>query len=334
MRPADDLNHRVFELHRRHRSVAEAEITRYYVPGRGYVADEPTAVERDQFGLCVTLVNGETHGAGDYEIPFALQSISKVFAYALALADRGSHEVLSRVGVEPSGDAYNSLIFDEYNRRPFNPMVNAGALATTGLVEGRSADEKLERLLALLRACAGNDSLAVDGVTFDAEFSGADRNRATAYLMRSDGMLSGDVESTLALYLRQCSVHVTSRDLANMGATLAAGGVNPISGRQVLPRRAVRDVLSVMYTCGMYDFAGEWAFSIGVPAKSGVSGGLLAVIPQKMGVGVFSPGLDRFGNSVRATRVCEELSDELGLHLLATEAEDSLLNLPPSDQTS
>jgi glutaminase len=222
-------------------------------------------------------------------------------------------------------------VFDEYNNRPLNPMVNAGALATTGLVDGNGPDEKLERILALLRLCAANDGLGVDKRTFDSEFNGADRNRAMAYLMRSYGMLTGDVERTLALYLQQCSVPVTCRDLAIMGATLANGGLNPISRRQALPRQAVRDVLSVMYTCGMYDFAGEWAYSVGVPAKSGVSGGLLVVIPAKMGIAVFSPGLDRFGNSVRGTRVCQELSDDLGLHLFATEAEDSLLNPDSSD---
>ena len=144
--------------------------------------------------------------------------------------------------------------------------------------------------------------------------------------MRSHGMFDGDVEASVALYLQHCSVQVTCRDLAIMAATLANGGVNPITGRQALRRDVVRDVLSVMYTCGMYDFAGQWAYSIGVPAKSGVSGGILVVVPGKVGIGVFSPGLDRFGNSVRGTRVCREISERLGLHVFATESEDDLLN--------
>jgi glutaminase len=143
--------------------------------------------------------------------------------------------------------------------------------------------------------------------------------------MRSNGMLNGDVEEVLALYLRQCSVEVTCRGLAVMAATLANGCVNPITGDQALPRHRIRDVLSVMLTCGMYDFAGEWAYSVGLPAKSGVSGGILAVVPGKMGIGVFSPGLDPDGNSVRGTRLCEEISERLGLHVFASEAEDSLL---------
>jgi glutaminase len=153
----------------------------------------------------------------------------------------------------------------------------------------------------------------------------ADRNHATAYLMRSQGMISGDVEGILALYLRQCSVQVTCRDLAVMAATLANGGVNPLTGERALPLRHVRAVLSVMHTCGMYDAAGQWAFDIGVPAKSGVSGGILAVVPGKGGIAVFSPGLDVHGNSVRGIRVCQEISERLGLHVFATEAEDALL---------
>jgi glutaminase len=148
--------------------------------------------------------------------------------------------------------------------------------------------------------------------------------------MRSEGMLVDDVEDCLALYLRQCSVQVTCLDLATMGATLANGGLNPITGRRALPTSTVRDVLTVMYTCGMYDFAGEWAFSVGVPAKSGVSGGVLAVAPGQGGVGIFSPGLDRFGNSVRGTRVCQELSQRLGLHLFAAPDEDRVFQPSPS----
>ena len=153
----------------------------------------------------------------------------------------------------------------------------------------------------------------------------ADLNRATAYLMRSDGMLAGDIEATLALYLRQCSISVTCQDLAVMAATLANGGVNPATGEQVLSPRYVRDVLSVMHTCGMYDFAGQWAYQIGIPAKSGVSGGILAVVPGKGGIGVFSPGLDEHGNSIRGIKVCEEISERLGLHIFAHDAEDALL---------
>jgi glutaminase len=319
------VNERLEELYRRHLLVGEDSVANYYESGRGYYKSELAAEERDRFSISIVRTNGEVHQAGDHDRPFALQSISKVFVYGLALADHGRDYVLEHVGVEPSGDAFNSIIFDERNNRPYNPMVNAGALVTTDLVRGKDYAEKVERILGTLRIYAGNQILGVDEDTFEAEMHTADRNRATAYLMRSQGMISGDVEATLALYLRQCSVQVTCRDLAVMAATLANGCVNPITGEQALPLHHVREVLSVMHTCGMYDAAGQWAFDIGVPAKSGVSGGILMVVPGKGGIGVFSPGLDAYGNSVRGIRVCQEISERLGLHIFATEAEDTLL---------
>jgi glutaminase len=319
------VDERLDELYRRHLLEGEDGVANYYESGRGYYKPELAAEERDQFSTCIVLTNGEVHQAGDHDLPFALQSISKVFVYSLALADHGRDYVLEHVGVEPSGDAFNSIIFDERNNRPYNPMVNAGALVTTDLVRGKDSAEKFERILGLLRTYAGNQSLDVDEDIFEAEMRTADHNRATAYLMRSQGMISGDVEEILALYLRQCSVQVTCRDLAVMAATLANGCVNPITGERALPLHHVREVLSVMHTCGMYDAAGQWAFDIGVPAKSGVSGGILMVIPGKGGIGVFSPGLDAYGNSARGIRVCQEISARLGLHIFATEAEDALL---------
>jgi glutaminase len=316
---------RLEELYRRHLIVGEEDVASYYESGRGYREPELAAEESDQFGICIVRAQGDTYQTGDHDRPFALQSISKVFSYGLALADHGRDNVLEHVGVEPSGDAFNSIVFDERNNRPHNPMVNAGALVTTDLVRGRDPAEKVERILNTLRIYAGNESLAVDEDTFEAEMRTADRNRATAYLMRSNGMISGDVESILALYLRQCSVRVTCQDLAVMAATLANGGVNPVTGGRALPLHHVREVLSVMHTCGMYDAAGQWAFDVGVPAKSGVSGGIMAVVPGKGGIAVFSPGLDAYGNSVRGIGVCREISERLGLHIFATEAEDAML---------
>ena len=319
------IHARLEELHERCEREDPNLVERYYAPGRGYYPPEKAGEEREQFAVCVATTDGEIFEAGDSDLPFALQSLSKVFAYGLALADHGPERVLERVGVEPSGEAFNSLRFDERNMRPFNPMINAGALVTSELVAGAGPGEQFHRLLDLMRASAGNDAVAVDDVVLNAELDSADRNRGTAYLMRSAGMLHGDVEGLLELYLRHCSVAVSCRDLAVMGATLADGGRNPLNGAQVLPRRRVRDVLSVMLTCGMYDYAGSWAFEVGLPAKSGVSGGILAVIPGKFGIGVFSPGLDVYGNSVRGVQVCEDLSDRLGLHLFATEEEDAML---------
>lgn len=323
------LDQRLQELYCRHLVVDDDSTASFYESTRGYYAPNRAGAERDLFGIAVATTDGELHHAGDDQVPFALQSLCKVVAYGLALEDHGREHVLRHVGVEPSGEAFNSIIFDERHKRPYNPMVNAGALVTSDLVRGDGPAEKLERILRSLRVYAGNESLEVDPETFEAEIQTADHNRATAYLMRSQGMIEGDVDATLGLYLRQCSVQVTCTDLAVIAATLANGGTNPLTGERALSRGRVRDVVSVMYTCGMYDFAGEWAYDVGVPAKSGVSGGILCVIPGKMGVGVFSPGLDPYGNSVRGVRVCKEISERLGLHVFATEAEDAMLGAQP-----
>ncbi len=298
---------------------------RYYVSGRGYLDATELGPERDQFAISVATIDGERFDVGDHTVAFPLHSVSKVFTYALALTDHGPDDVLARVGVEPSGDPFNALRVDERTMRPYNPMVNAGALVTNDLLLGADADQRLARALAMLRGCAGNERLNVDATILEAEVASADRNRGAAYLMRSAGMLHGAVDDILRLYLAQCSVRVTSGELSVMAATLANGGRNPITGARLLPRRLVRDVLSVMHTCGMYDYAGSWAFEVGIPAKSGVGGAILAVIPGKLGIGVYAPGLDGQGNSVRGIRVCRELSERLGLHVFATPDEDALL---------
>lgn len=322
----EQIGDRLAELHRRHLPLEEGAVIRYYDAARGgYYPPEAAGVERDVFAIALASVDGEVYEVGDCRTRFPLQSLSKVFSYALALGDHGRDRLLERVGVEPSGEAFDSIVFDERNHRPYNPMVNGGALVTSSLVGGTDPEERFDRILTGLRRYAGNDDLVVDERAFEGELRTADRNRATAYLMRSRGMLEGDVEGILALYLRQCSVLVTCRDLAVMAATLANGCVNPLTGDRVLPRAYVRDVLSVLHTCGMYDAAGQWAYDVGVPAKSGVSGGILAVVPGKGGIGVFSPGLDAYGNSVRGVRVCREMSERLGLHVFATDAEDAIL---------
>ena len=321
----DQVDPRLRELYERHRSTPMPESARFFDPAEGYRTRAEGAVDPDEFAIAMVTVDGERRSIGDDHLAFAMQSVSKVFAYGLALEDNGRERVLERVGVEPSGDAFNSIVFDERHQRPYNPMVNAGALVTADLVHGADPAEKVERILANLRSYAGDAPLEVDEWTLERELAAADRNRATAYLMRAQGMIGGDVEATLRTYLAQCSVKVTCPQLALMAATLANGGVNPLTGRGCMPHQRVRDVLSVMYTCGMYDFAGEWAYEVGVPAKSGVSGAILCVIPGKLGIAVFSPGLDEYGNSIRGIGVCEEISEGLGLHVFASDDEDALL---------
>jgi glutaminase len=319
------VDERLADLYHHHLDIDDEAVAEFYDSARGYYGLDQAGDEARRFAIALVTPDGEIHSAGDAEAPFALQSISKVFVYGLALADRGREHVLERVGVEPSGDPFNSIEFDQRNHRPYNPMVNAGAMVATDLVRGGDPQEQIDRILAVLRLYAGNDALEVDAKTLRDERRNADRNRATAYLMRSQHMLEGDVEAILDLYLQQCSVRITCRDLAVMAATLANGCVNPVTGVRVLPPDRVRDVLSVMHTCGMYDAAGQWAYDVGVPAKSGVSGGILAVVPGKGGLGVYSPGLDDHGNSARGVRVCEGISTRLGLHVFATDEEDALL---------
>lgn len=305
------------DLHERHLTLDYEEVDSYYPP--------QMEAERDRFGISYTALDGATYYVGDHDFAFPLHSISKVFTYGLALEDQGRAETLRWVGVEPSGDAFNSFVFDERNNRPFNPMVNAGALAAANLVRGSTREERVGRILERLRIYAGNPDLEVDEEVLDAELhTYNDRNLGLSYLMRSLGMLSGDIEENIETYLSACSVRVTSKDLATMGATLANGGVNPLTGERALAREHARDVVTVMSTCGMYDAAGEWAYDVGIPAKSGVSGAIMIAAPNNFGGAFFSPGLDVHGNSVRGVRVCRDLSERFGLHEYSDPAEERL----------
>lgn len=293
-----------------------AQIVKQIAPrDGGTVADyipELSKAHRDWFGVAVATTDGAVHEAGDSGLPFTIQSVSKPFVYGLALEEQGRDGVLRRVGVEPTGDAFNSIEIDEVSHRPFNPMVNAGAIVTAGMVRGNGPTTRLARVMGFLSTFAGRD-LDIDEDVFTSERDTGDRNRAIAYFMRAHGMLD-DVDEVLDLYFRQCSVLVTCRDLAVMAATLANGGINPVTGARALHPNYVESVLSVMATCGMYDFAGEWLYTVGLPAKSGVSGGLIAVLPGQLGIGVFSPPLDPRGNSVRGIAMCQELSRRFHLH--------------------
>jgi glutaminase len=291
-----------------------------YAPLRdGAVADyipELASADPRWFAICIATVDGQIFQVGDYAQPFTIQSVSKPFMYGLALQDHGRAHILTKIGVEPTGDAFNAIILDERSKRPYNPMVNAGAIATASLIAGADPTERLKRVLGMARRYAGRD-LQIDAAVFTSERTTGHRNRAIAHLMRNFEMIGPDIDAALDLYFQQCSLLVTCRDLAVMAATLANGGVNPLSGDQALEGGYVKDVLSVMSTCGMYDFSGEWAYQVGLPAKSGVGGGIIAVAPGRMGIGVFSPLLDARGNSVRGVRVCADLSERFGLHLFA-----------------
>jgi len=294
------------DLHCKYKSLQDGAVANY-IP-------ELAKVNPDLFSICVVTVDGEVYQVGDDKQLFTIQSISKVFAYGLALEDHGRDYVLTRVGVEPTGDAFNAIILDEQSNRPLNPMVNAGAIATTSLIKGSGPTERLNRMLNMFSRYMGHD-VFVDMSVFTSERSSGHRNRAMAHLMLNFGMIDRNIEESLDLYFQQCAVMVNCYDLAVMAATLANKGINPITKDRAVDSSYIKDILSVMYTCGMYNFAGEWAYKIGIPAKSGVCGGIIAIVPNKMGIGVFSPRLDARGNSVRGVKVCEEVSQELGLHL-------------------
>src|SRR5712671_3475166 len=266
------------------------------------------------FGICLVTMQGAVYEIGDSAQPFTIQSISKPFVYGLALEDQGRADVLARVGLEPTGDAFNSISLDPGTGRPRNPMINAGAIATAGLISGKTPQTRLKRLLEMMGTYAGRE-LGVDESVYRSESETGHRNRAIGHMLRNFDMITGDPTPVVELYFQQCSISVTCRDLALMAATLANRGVNPVTGKQALRGEYVESVLSVMGSCGMYDFAGEWLFKIGMPAKSGVSGGIIAVLPGQLGIGVFSPPLDSRGNSVRGIGICNELSRSLDLHV-------------------
>jgi glutaminase len=280
---------------------------------------ELTRMDPDLFGIAISTLDGAVYAAGDADTPFTIQSVSKPFVMALALQDRGVDGLLAAVGVEPTGDPFNAVALEEGTGRPMNPMLNAGAIVTSALVAGEDPKARSQRILAGLSAFAGR-ALDVDDRVLRSELATADRNRALAHLMRSMGALQVDVEDALETYCRQCATLVTARDLAIMAATLANGGRNPVTGEQVVRQDVVTYVLSVMLTCGLYEFSGEWMLRTGLPAKSGVGGGITAVLPSQLGIGTFSPRLDAQGNSVRGTAVCEALSRQFRLHVMRPRA--------------
>lgn len=281
-----------------------------------YIPELATA-DPDWFGIAMVTADGSIYEVGDTRQEFTIQSISKPLTYALALEAVGEEVVRRHVDVEPSGEAFNSITLKPDTGLPLNPMVNAGAIATASLIEPIGFDRPIDRILHEYSAFAGRD-LAIDEAVFSSENETGHRNRAIAYLLKNSGVIEeDDVEGVVETYFQQCSTLVDCRDLAVMAATLASTGVNPVSGERVLREDTVRNVLSVMASCGMYDSAGDWLYTVGLPAKSGVAGGVIAVLPGQLGIAVFSPPLDQHGNSVRGIAVCEELSDELGLHVMS-----------------
>jgi glutaminase len=307
----DRVDELVHEAHSRHMADRSGTVADY-IPILG-------AVDPDLFGIAVVDVVGGVHDAGDAQHPFSIQSISKMFVYALAIHEHGHEHVRDIVGVNNTGLPFNSVMALELNGgHPMNPMVNAGAIATTALMPGNSPAAKWECILTGLSAFAGRD-LELDDEVYRSEARTNQRNEGLGSLLGSYGRLEGDSDAIVDVYTRQCALNVTAHDLAVMGATLADGGVNPVTGERVVSVDVCRDTLAVVAASGLYERSGEWLFEIGIPAKSGVSGGIVAVSPGKGAAGAFSPRLDSAGNSVRSQLAIGHLSRALGLNMFASE---------------
>jgi glutaminase len=292
-------------LHKKYSPRNDGEVATY-IPELG-------KADPEDFGICIATSDGRTFEAGDSDRLFTIQSISKPFTFGMALEAHGQEKISRHVGVEPSGDAFNSIELEKGTNRPFNPMINAGAITVSALLYEHYGEEALEQMLARFSAAAGRE-LSVDEDVYQSESRTGHRNRAIAHLLLNFGMIGEKVEPALDLYFKQCSILVNSRDLAIMGATLSNLGKNPVTGEDVFDIDRVKDMLSIMLTCGMYDYSGQWAYKVGVPAKSGVSGGVMAVVNRQLGVATYSPRLDARGNSCRGIDVSVDLAQELGLH--------------------
>ncbi|MFA9557317.1 glutaminase A [Evansella sp. AB-rgal1] len=255
--------------------------------------------------------------AGNIEETFTLQSISKVITLALVLMDHGEEYVFSRVGMEPTGDPFNSIIKLETHTpsKPLNPMINAGALAVTSMISGRTARDKLDRLLQFVHDLTGRKTINFNENVAKSEFETADLNRSLCYFMKQHGVIHDNVEELLDLYTKQCAIEMNCEDLAKMGYIIANEGQDTETKQQIIPHDIARILKTFMITCGMYNASGEFAIRVGIPAKSGVSGGIMASIPHGVGIGIYGPALDDKGNSIAGMKLLESLSAHYDLSI-------------------
>ena len=270
----------------------------------------------DEIGLCLHTVDGKRIQLGDAEKRFTIQSISKVVTLALALETFGEEEVFSHVMMEPTGDSFSSIIkLDTVSNRPYNPMINAGAIEIISLL---APEFSFEELLVYTKALCSDPLIRLDEDVYHSEYETGNRNRAIGYLLESKGVLNGNVPDVVDLYFKLCSLSVNAVSLAGMARVLANGGTDPDCGKKLMSPRTARIVKTLMLTCGMYDGSGEFAVRVGLPAKSGVGGGIMACAEGQMGIGTFGPALDSKGNSIGGTHMIEFLSDRLHLHIFDT----------------
>ena len=285
--------------------IAQGEVATY-IPELGNA-------DKNKLGICVHTLDGKCYACGDVDTRFSIQSISKVITLAAALELCGFDTVFENVGMEPSGDAFNSLLKLEISgSHPYNPMINSGAIAVASYTQPKIS---FENMLALTRQLCHDDGIVLDEKVYHSEMENVARNRAIAYLLESKGVIKGNVEQALDFYVRMCSLSVTAQSLANLGLLLANDGMNPYGGGRLWESETVRVVHTIMLTCGMYDGSGEFAVRVGLPTKSGVGGGLLSLADGKMGIGIYGPALDAKGNSIAGEQMLRYLSAQLHLHL-------------------
>jgi len=292
-------------IHNKYKDVDDGAVATY-IPELGRANPK-------HFGICLATAEGQVFAAGDWDVEFTIQSMCKPFAFQLALEQHGAEKTLKHVGVEPSGEAFNSIEFDPKTGRPHNPMVNAGAIAVSSLIKQKPVESGINAFIEKMGLAAGR-KLRIDDAVLASETATGNRNRAIAYMLLNSGIIDEAIQDTLHQYFAQCSMLVNCRDLAMMAATMANIGNQPITGKPVFDFQFLKHVMAVMFSCGLYDYAGNWAFEVGLPAKSGVSGGIFGVVNRQFGLAVYSPKLDAQGNSVRGILASRELASHMGLH--------------------
>ena len=277
---------------------------------------ELAKANKDEFGICVVDDNQMEH-TGDYEKPFTMQSVAKPMILLMALMDNGAETVQKLVGVEATGKPFDAFNYSDQalNKEHINPMINTGAIMLCTLIKGDTYQEKFARLLDLTRRISGNENLEVDEQVYLSEKATGSKNRALAYMLKAYGMMHDDVEEVLDCYFRACSIKVTTVDLAQIAYVFAHGGMDVKTGERLFEKEYARYVNAVLMTCGMYDGSGKFALKVGVPAKSGVGGGIMAIVPGRMGIGLYSPALDKNGNSTAGIKALEQLSEHLELSI-------------------
>lgn len=281
-----------------------------YIPALG-------KADPNDLGICIADMEGNIYTAGKYNKKFTIQSISKTISLMFAIMDNGVDNVFEKVGMEPTGDAFNSIVKLEIvsPSKPLNPMINAGAIAVASMIKGKDPEEKFNRLLNFFRKITGNEKLDINKDVYLSEKETGDRNRSMAYFMRDVGIFSGSAEDVLDVYFKQCSIEVDAVDIAKIGLFLANKGIVPHTGEVITSENIARIVKTFMVTCGMYNSSGQFAIEVGIPAKSGVGGGIMATVPHKMGIGVYGPALDDKGNSIGGYGMLKDLSKELNLSI-------------------